>query len=323
MIYVNRFTSLILKQCVQVSVNINWVDSNIEQLIKSYVSRYNEIPDYVGYYSPTVVNGLEVFNDKKIFCDLNPLLSSEFILYTDNIKYEIAKLLEYRLDYNLIVIDELSLEYVAPLVFELQEGRKLDHVYLASPNHILNTVLGKRVEGAFGVNCRSIVNQIEHTQMQGPKSPSIFLLPSSRLGNSINPNKMLLNIYNSMKDGDILILLQGIYNPHNLDRLFNEYNDVLMDDDYAQGDMEIARLIAPEFKMFSTWDDTGFNFKLGIQYFNGDPLFTDRPEGKIDLFRTTRFGEADLIKRIKDINFKIKSINYDYHLNYALFICQK
>jgi hypothetical protein len=96
-----------------------------------------------------------------------------------------------------------------------------------------------------------------------------------------------------------------------------------MDDDYSTGDLEIANLIAPEFRLFSKWNEERFEFKLGIEYYNANPFYTEKLEGSLDLFRTTRFYQADLIKRIKKINLQIKSINFDYHNNYALFICQK
>ena len=302
----------------------------------------NQIPDYIGYYSPLIVEGLPAINEHKLLPSHN-----NHILYLEKeLLYNAADRIALRFKnyskINLIAVSELSIEFTAPLLYEFAKTNSLTAYTTVNPNSLLNKFnIGQVGEYLKNLNFENIALesiQIEpelesfNLEVQNIKKDlgietNLFILPGSRLGNSPDPERMLKKITKSMLPGDHLIVLQGILNEHNKELLLNDYQKVLLEEVYRKNDDDIISRITNDFVKSVRWfnDEIYQGVELVIKI-NQDTEFEGLKIAKdteISIFRSIRFENKQLEKLITDQNLSMVNISYDEAKNFGLFIAKK
>jgi hypothetical protein len=152
---------------------------------------------------------------------------------------------------------------------------------------------------------------------------NLFLLTNSTLGNFINPERVLTNIYRSMENGDSLVIVQGLYRPGSEDQLVDDYRNLMPS---LKPFIDVGHSINADAEIYTSWEDKDFTGVKMVFRMDEETEFagvTLKEKQKITLFRSTRFKEWELKKLFIRIGFKIISIAYDEYMDNGLFFLRK
>lgn len=317
-----------------------WLTPNLLNQVAYNLHYHREIPDWIGYYTPAIVDVLSSFQMKKMIPhEGNQILYREKGLLTRGVASIARRTNSHKI--NLFDIAETTGESILPLIYDLIEEDLLYQYIPVTCSYALNEVAIERLT-LFCLNARlpvlkhdAIVAEPEISDfrplvidsiLDSPDTThNVFLLNNSRLGNSLEPIKMLSNIYRSMDQGDNLMIVQGIYRSGVEATLLADYRSMFSDPVYMQNDIEMAAQISQETDFQVTWDSTISGVKLSFKTV-ADTKFAgvDLTSGEeITLFRSVRFQENTLRQMFREVGFKILDIAYDDEMDNALFFLEK
>jgi hypothetical protein len=322
------------------NLQISHLNPDQHQVLERCVYKYGEIPDWLNYYNPKVVEDIQLQNQiKTLPTEFNQLLSQEGEIFTDNADY-LASFFSHFESINIYEIAEISPFVFLPFMVSLGEQEpKLSYTPVAtirslgqSGTNSLKAVFDlfpNQIDLTF--NKEQVVNiDIAQYYCTNEESVNIHLLLNSYLGNSIKPKQILRNLYNSMQSNDYLLLQQSIYQPGLEDLIEGEYRNWIIQDGVFECTKELSRQISNTGQINVCWSDGLIDFESNEQFSGVQATVKDL---KIDtynlatknlsLFRSIRFPEDKLIKYLIESNFRLKSILYNQSQSSALFICQK
>jgi len=297
-----------------------------------------EIPAWIYYYHPSFYDDLLLLDDLKSDVDKNILFSeSRKLLLQESIfvSYRLRKFSKI----NFFDLYEAglttSLKFTVPF---LEEGR-LNKYIMASSSESGNQKglsafksfifsKGFQSESSSFLANFNLQNHLADVVSLAPTDKdtvNLFFLGESVLGNHLRPQAMLKNIYNSMLSGDFLIISQDIYRDSREDLWVADYLNCLAESFSIS--KELANTLSQGYPLKAVWEDKqgfrGVKIKTQIQKpvsFAG----VDLKEGQIvDLFRSTRFLEAEIISMLTKLNFKMIEVVYGNDMNTAMFVVQK
>jgi uncharacterized SAM-dependent methyltransferase len=320
----------------------DWLNQNLIQQTIHYITTINQIPDYIGYYSPHIVKGLLSINEHKLL----PSKSNRILHLEKELLHQSADRIALRFQnyskINLLAVSEVSIEFAAPLLYEFAKTKSLSAYTSVTPNILLNDFNVKQVQEYLSdfkfenialkkiqtePELESCKNEIQNIEKELDLEINIFLVLGSRLGNSPDPQRMLKNIAKSMNPGDHLIILQGILNEYNKELLLNDYQEVLLEDIYKKNDDDIISRITSDFVKSVQWfNQNQFQgVELSIKL-NNDEHFHSLSLSKgqeISIFRSIRFDPSQLEKMISGEDLSMINISYDTDKNFGLYIAKK
>jgi hypothetical protein len=321
----------------------NWMNSNISTFIENYIFKHNEIPVHMYWYSPQMTNIWQNSYQKRIFPGgHNQILYKEKGLLCREVPF-IRQRLEYFSKVNIFDVAETMGDSSLPMIFELLESENMGKYVPVTPsssaNQVAINVLKRFVanSGLKDLNTDSIVADIEIADFKEELNQvidrhdkdqiNLFTLMNSRLGNSLDPERMLKNLYKSMNEGDYLAILQGLYRSGTENLLVADYKNLYDNWETPNIDPGLMDMLAPSFRIQTYWDETE-KFK-GIK----SKVFIDKPttinqleiqaEQSIIMFRSQRFVEDNLRKIITNSGFSLVDIAYDKDMDNGLFFLQK
>ncbi len=328
------------------NIDLDWLLRN-ERLKKNAVRHLmvdHEVPKYVFGYSPLAAESAKNFILSKSFPSHdNQILHNELTLLSREVSF-IRQRLDLVSRVNIFDVAETTGNSSLSFIFELLEHDLMGKYIPITPNTDVNDIaidtLKKLVKGMLlpDFETDSIIADAEINSFKSlvldavDKSMNIndyinlFLLTGSRLGNSDNPRRMLQNIYDSMCEGDCLVILQGLHRLGSEDAVVSDYNSILRRDNVLMLQKSIGQSISTgaDFEVF--WDDAEIpGIVLGIKASSqANSLEADLKEGQmIALFRSSRFREMMLREIILEAGFHIVDIAYDRNMDHGLFFLEK
>lgn len=320
----------------------DWFNQDLAQQTIHYIKTIKQIPDYIGYYSPLIIEGLPSINEHKLL----PSKSNHILHLEKELLHTAADRIALRFQnyskINLVAISEVSIEFAAPLLYEFAKTSSLSAYTSVTPNNLLNDFNINQVNNYLAdfnfeniqlkkILCESELEscklEISNLKKDLDTETNIFLLLGSRLGNSPDPQRMLKNITKSMLPGDHLIVLQGILNEHNKELLLNDYQKVLLEEVYKKNDDDIISRITKDYVKSVRWFNEepfqGIELVIRLEkdeYFQSIKISKDE---EIAIFRSIRFEANILEKMITSLNLSMANISYDEDENFGLYIAKK
>ncbi len=324
-------------------LNLSWLNDELKSLVYYYLQKDKEIPDYIGYYSPLIVEGLSTIIQSKLlpYKQNNLLYLDKIILYEES--KNIAQRVSH-IDYiHVVGVSGVTIESCASLLGELAIQKNLYCYTSVTPKAELNQLNIDQTKDYLqeikDTNLKTHQIQIEpelHSfgnlldePEEGKKTHRMFLLLDSRLGNSPDPKFLLKNIAASMRKQDYLILVQELYNPGCEPLLIADYNEALLDKVYAKNDIEIANSITPNHRFLVSWFN---NYHGQYQGVTLDILLKEKvqinnlifEEGQtISLFKAITFTKSQMREIFDFASLVTVHISYDREQNLGLYILQK
>jgi hypothetical protein len=310
---------------------------------------FAELPDWVSYYSPMALDSLNFELDyAALASDFNQVIHSKHNLFSNHSSF-IFKYLE-RLDkVNVFDLMETKGLNTAPLMLDLIENNQLGYYVPVTSNPLLNDFAINNVQDLLAglglariqtasiqadIHIKSFQTEVLKITKAGQKDfrKNLFLLLNSSLGNSIEPERMLKNISDSMNSGDYLLVVQNIYRSGQENTIANDYKNLLYGskDSFSAGketilninpeldvenDISVKWVETDEFRgvkfLFKIFKETDF---LGLEL---------KANQEITMFRSQSFKEERLKNMFRKAGFRILEISYDDLENTAMFFMQK
>ena len=326
--------------------DLGWLlgNSRLKKNVSRSLVENHEIPKYVFGYSPMAAESAKNFILSKSFPSYNnQILHKEQTLLSREVSF-IRQRLDLVSKVNIFDVSETSGNSSLPFIFELLEFDMMGKYVPVTPNREVNqiaintlkklvkevllpdfateAVLADAEVGSF----KSLVMDTVDKTIPINDYINLFLLTGSRLGNSHEPQKMLLNIYNSMNEGDCLAVLQGLFRSGSEDSIVSDYSSIVTNGNVLMSQKSVGQLINPDAKFEIFWDDRDIpGIVFGVKSNdNNNLLEADLPNDKmITLMRSSRFREMMLREMILKAGFNIIDIAYDKHMDHGLFFLEK
>jgi uncharacterized SAM-dependent methyltransferase len=241
---------------------------------------------------------------------------------------------------NLFDVGHTNGMIVLPIILELLEEESLSKYIPITPNKSLNQHAINNLQsyialsGLPKIQTEAITHDIEITDFQTEvaqiqdaqenETVNLFVLGSSVLGNYINPLQVLLNTYNTMRDGDYLAIIQGIYRNGSENNWISDYNLIVAGMGNTQA---VSKMIDSQATLKVDWDDTEWIHGIKASFLATRP--TEFAGVKIEenqeivVFRSTRFDRFQLERDLYHIGFKLVSLSLDKGQDNAIFFLQK
>ncbi len=307
-----------------------------------------ELPDWIHYYHPNgSVSLAEIHERKLIPSSQNTLFYKENALLLDQAEYLIQRLEQYD-KVNIFEIFEVSGISSLPFTVSLMETGQLNKYIPVTATNMHNQFAINKFKDSTALlpnaskisydsvklnieiaDFNSIVVDVTKTERANSnlKTANMFLLMNSYLGNSLYPNRILKNIYDSMLTGDYLVISQGIYADNMEDMLINDYRNILSKDGVMVSEKELAKNFTNNPNLEVMWDDSGENagVRIGVRVEKDMDFFgINVIEGSlVKLFRSQRFLESNLKKMIHKAGFRLINVTYGDDMDSGLFFAIK
>jgi hypothetical protein len=321
-------------------------DFVINQVYSSLIEN-NELPDWMGYYNIQFAN--KVYNEtnlnvKSFPSDYNQILHKEKSLLFDNVEL-VARRLEVFDKVNMFEMAEADGISTLPFSMYFMEESQLGKYVPVSASEVINKNSISKVKmfsiqaSLPAVDSDEVVCNIETNDFkssvldiykpsleENKNVTNLFLLMGSYLGNSLNPEKVLRNIYDSMLENDHFVILQGIYRPGSEKALLADYQNIVKYPGTYLCNKCLADSLDSKEALNVFWSDEGVpGVRISIKPRSQKKLGMVEldPNKELTIFRSNRFLEETLKNYFKNVGFKLIEINYDEGMDNALFILRK
>gem|GEM_PF-955473 len=317
---------------------------NIANFASFELSKYSEIPTWIHSYHTDMLKTLEHENEylKK---DTDPKQKTPFLLKDGRLVSREAGYVANRLrgfdNINFVNLGVAgfndSLDLITPL---LEKGKLAKYVMASQSNMVNHQWIDTAQRYASRYNTQLKTNCLEaNFDTQAYLSPLSTILPrdahttnllfigASTFGNHINPTRVLKNIHDSMNSGDFLLISQAIYKPSSEGFWVGSFINFLTLENHFGVEKEFAHNLSPDCPMEVVWEDEdyfrGIKFRVEIQEPVSFGQVKLREKQKVDVFRGTRFSEAQLKTMALQLDFRIVQIIYGDTMDTALLFLQK
>jgi hypothetical protein len=306
-----------------------------------------ELPDWIHYYHPNAAKGVAGFHEKKMIpSSQNTIFYKENALLLDQAEYLVQRLSHYD-RVNIYEIFEVSGISSLPFTVNLLETGQLHKYIPVTVTNLHNQhAIAKFKESTLSLpqaskvkydslqlnietsSFNSLVVEITSQDEQAKlRSANVFLLMNSYLGNSLYPQRILKHLYESMLEGDYLVIAQGIYTNNIEDQLVHNYSNIFAKEGMMVSEKELAKKFSSNPKLDVIWDDSEDNpgVRLAVKVEKDTQFFgIDVAEGSVvKLFRSQRFIEHNLKKMIQSVGFRLVNVTYGDDMDNGLYFAVK
>jgi uncharacterized SAM-dependent methyltransferase len=317
--------------------SIPWLTPNLVHSANHTLSTLKELPRRIPEFAPDLSNLDESYNNK-ILPDISKVTSSEMSLLQQEIEIIYRRIEGYQ-NFNVFDVGFTNGISTLPFILELLQQNQLNQYIPVTGNPQMNkhAITNLKAFSLMSVlpnfKTSSILHEPEMSSfrdevvaVQGDreKTANLFVIMSSVLGNYINPQQILKNVYDSMGTGDYIAVVQGVYKTGSEDLLIADYTHMLT---FMRDTQDIARVMNPDaqFKVF--WDDQPDHQGIKISFNIDEPVLFGQSQfdtgEEITLMRSRRFTTHELEKLFTDTGFHTVSISFDSTENSALFFASK
>jgi hypothetical protein len=320
---------------------LEWLTPSLAAKFQHTLYNDREMPDFVCYYNNEPKSALLDEHISKSSPDDSGILYYEKYLLMREMEFLCSRLKDYEV-VNMFDLQETSGMSSLPFTRELIEDKQMG-VYCPvqfTKKHCKNSIENLKYhfrcsnmeEPTFKTD--SIVANMELHSVQAEVKDigkadggtNLFLLLNSYLGNSLQPNIVLKNIYDSMLHGDYFVLQQRLFKPGIESALIMDYQTWLNKPGNFRITKQIASYLNPDYHLNVLWDELDHSIKVKVKtglYTNLAGIDLGKDEN-ITLFRSTSFVDETLQGMLEAVGFDIISVAYDKNMDSnALYFCKK
>jgi len=328
--------------------------TQVLNLASSDLVKHKEVSNSISYYSPTISQALSIEDEiHSLPSDLNTVLYETKEVLTLRAPY-IYKYLEKFDKVNFFDLVQTTGMISLPLTLQFLKGKNMGFYAPVTINNLLaqkginvlaeisslndyQKIKAKRINADIEVHSfKNYTNQLLKEQQEELASSrkklstaNIFVLLNSMLGNFLNPERVLVNVYNSMNTGDYFLIVQSLYQDNIENKIVDSYKNTFSDT-FDIIKKLASRMISnadPNRDMIIKWDDSKDGGALKIQVKIDEPVKLSGVElnsGEIiTLYRDTCFEDFRLKAMLKNVGFKTIEASYSSEENAVLILCQK
>jgi hypothetical protein len=171
----------------------------------------------------------------------------------------------------------------------------------------------------FKTLVRDVMNEADLLEN---RTLNLYVLGENSLGNLINPEAFLHNVYNSMQTGEKLLIMQAVHRPGVEDLLVEDYIKLLP---YMTKTLEVSGVLAEKQSQIVSFDEQVGGIVVDTKIEEAATFESIQLEENqlIRIFRSTRFKMPDLYTMFHRIGFTVNHIMFDEMEDNAVILLSK